>query len=132
MRRFLAATSLALALAVPALAFAQTRPLSESAFNAAVDASHGNPDIAGTLEWQALVAQANADRLQRAEPAAPAYAAIPGASATDAAQSSGAGQVATSTTFGAAAALANQTCADGTDIAGGPWHPGEYCMPGGR
>ena len=132
MRQFLAATSLALALALPAVAFAQTRPLADPAADAAVAASHGDPEIADQLTWKALVAQANADRQQRAETTAPAYAAISGTTATDAAQSSGAGQVATSGTFGTAAALANQSCGDGTDIAGGPWHPGEYCIPGGR
>jgi hypothetical protein len=65
MKSLLAASALALAFAVPSLGAhaAEIRPITTQEFNAAQAAAHGDGEIADTLEWNAVVARANADRL---------------------------------------------------------------------
>jgi hypothetical protein len=92
MKRTLAVTALALVLATPVLvapAFAQSGPITEAEVNSAEERAHGDQEIADQLEWKELVARADAYRHE--ENSAPSYAAVGGVSATDAAQSPGAG-----------------------------------------
>jgi hypothetical protein len=100
MKRMLAVTALALVLATPVLAspaVAQTGPLTAAEVNSAQERAHGDQEIADQLEWEELVARANAYR--QAEDSAPSYAAVGGVSAIDAGQSPGTGGSAgTSTT----------------------------------
>lgn len=123
MRRILAttgivaATGMALMLAVPA--FAQTVPNPY----AQTPVAHGDAQLQYQLDWQKLVARANADREQHEEANAPAYAAAKGVTATDATQS----RFVTVTPT-----VTDSSCpASATSIAGGPAH-GTDCLPGGR
>jgi hypothetical protein len=122
MRQFIAAAGLALALATPA--FAQVSP-----DYPITDPLSSNPRIRGEQEWWRLVAKVDAERQQQEQQTAPApqHAAINnGAAATDAAV----GSAAMGTSVPAAPAV-SAGC-PGTDAAGQPWRPGEYCLPGGR
>jgi hypothetical protein len=130
MRQFLAATALALAIATPAVivaapAFAQADVYGQNSLSP-------DPQIRSYQEYQRLVAQANNYRLQeQQQEQAPAtqHAAISnGASASDAAV--GGAQLGVGTSTGATPSMA-QSC-PGTNEAGQPWQPGEYCLPGGR
>jgi hypothetical protein len=92
MKRTFSVTALALVLAAPLLAapaFAQSGPITQAEVNSAEERAHGDQELADQLEWQELVARANAYRHE--ENSAPSYAAVAGVSATDAAQSPGAG-----------------------------------------
>jgi hypothetical protein len=89
MTRTLTLTALALLLATPVLAaprIVQSGPLTQAEVNSAEERAHGDGEIASTLEWEELVARANAYRQQ--ESSAPPYAAVGGVTATDAAPSS--------------------------------------------
>jgi hypothetical protein len=118
MMRFLVMTGLALAIATPAFA--------------------GDSDPQAYQNWQQNVAKAEAYRLNELaqDKTATQHAALGNsASATDAATGSRASQPAPGATAGAAGYGVGLRAAGGcpgTDAAGGPWHPGEYCLPGGR
>jgi len=98
MKRTLAVTALALALATPVLAapaFAQSGPLTAAEANSAEKRAHGDQDIADLLEWKELVARA--DDYRHEENSAPSYVAVGSVAATDAAQSPAAGMIAMQT-----------------------------------
>jgi hypothetical protein len=118
MRQFLVATVLALAIATPAFA------------------ADGN--LGGYADYRQNLAKANEYRPsgQAQDQAATQRAAIGNSvTATDAAVGAPATQQhgATPTYAGGyGVGLRALGGCPGTDAAGGPWHPGEYCMPGGR
>jgi hypothetical protein len=133
MRQILAATALTLAIATPALAQTAMPP---NPYAQASRVPHGDPQIQGIRAWEQEVAQGNADRLnaEQQEPAPQQAAVSNGATATDAAAGQ-ASQPAKSSTSGAAGygiGLRARGGCPGTNAAGGPWQPGEYCLPGGR
>lgn len=133
MRQLLAATAVALALVGPALAMPAVAQTVYGQGSLSPD-----PEYRDYQEYQRLVRQAEAYRLNEGQAqqqaGASQHAAIgSGASASDAAV--GGPAVGTSTAIGSGAGLAarsNSCPGPGTDIAGGNWTPGEYCLPGGR
>jgi len=126
MRQIIAAAALAVALATPA--FAQVSP--DYPVNEPLSS---NPRIRGEQEWWRTVAQADAYRQAHAQQGQQQYvpqsAAISsGASATDAVIG---GTEATGTSPNLVATPGATGC-PGTNEADQSWHPGQYCLPGGR